>query len=57
MISEEQIPSQYKPLFDRYVIKIAEAVEGMMPIFNELGGEKLTIELGDIIMTMQSKDR
>jgi len=54
---EEKVPSQYEPMFDRCIIRITDAISDMMPIFNELGGQALRIEFGDITVTMQRNER
>jgi len=40
----KDIPIQYKPLWDRYIIQITDALGYLRPVLEELGGESITIE-------------
>jgi|GEM_PF-5316411 len=39
----KDIPIQYKPLWDRYIIQITDALGCLRPVLEELGGESITI--------------
>ena len=49
------VPSQYKPLLDRYVIRITEALHYMEPILDELTGKKLEIDWNGWTVTIARK--
>jgi len=54
--NEQTVPPQYAPLLDSAVLQMADAVETLMPVFNELGSKQLVVNVGDITIIMQGKE-
>ncbi len=56
-MTEKEVPKQYQPILDRYIIKITEAVHYMAPVLGELTGKKLTIECDGWEIEIRSTDK